>query len=573
MVSVRRQRWLVVPAILLFYFLALNSLVGDSPTMDEQNHIARGLAYLRTGDPRLSVEHPPLVNTLSALPLLTMPEISLPTADPSWEREPPDVFWYVFAEKLLWEANRDLDIQRILFLARLPLLYLTLGLALVGWHFAREMWGHPAALLVFLLLLFDPNVLANGRYVTTDLGGTLFAFLATYLLWRLWQAKGWNWRRWLWAAICIGLAFSSKLSTLVFAPIWAILALLPLYDSSERSWHSSGRRLLQLLLAGLAAFWLVWLVFAFQWGHFLFLDARLAGLARAQGPMPTFWSGVERILLLSGGGRSGFLLGQFSDHGFPFYFPIALLVKTPLLTLVLLLVAAITLLALPKARARAVFLLLPPLAYFAASLLSALNLGYRHLLPMLPFIYLLIGGLASRPVRAWAWRYFVGHGEDGSEVSLAPVIPVALLVLNLLLIDAWMHPHYLSYFNLAAGGPSNGHRILIDSNIDWGQDLLRLQRWMAEEEIDRLKLAWFGTADPAYYGLNYDPLPGFPRPEFISQWTEPPFNTAAPEPGVYAISASSLWELPLADKNVYPWFRQREPDYRVGYSIMIYEIR
>ena len=70
MVSVRRQRWLVVPAILLFYFLALNSLIGDSPTIDEQNHIARGLAYLRTGDPRLSVEHPPLVNTLSALPLL-----------------------------------------------------------------------------------------------------------------------------------------------------------------------------------------------------------------------------------------------------------------------------------------------------------------------------------------------------------------------------------------------------------------------------------------------------------------------------------------------------------------------
>ena len=102
MVSLRWQKWLVVPAVLLFYFLALNSLVGDSPTMDEQNHIARGFAYLRTGDPRLSVEHPPLVNSLSALPLLTMPEIVLPLDDPSWDRQPEDVFWYVFAEKFIW---------------------------------------------------------------------------------------------------------------------------------------------------------------------------------------------------------------------------------------------------------------------------------------------------------------------------------------------------------------------------------------------------------------------------------------------------------------------------------------
>ena len=81
-----RRVWPVVAAVLLFFFLALDSAVGDSPTMDEQNHIARGLAFLRTGDPRLSLEHPPLINGLSALPLLTMPELRLPTDHPSWER-------------------------------------------------------------------------------------------------------------------------------------------------------------------------------------------------------------------------------------------------------------------------------------------------------------------------------------------------------------------------------------------------------------------------------------------------------------------------------------------------------
>ena len=116
MVTKQTTRWLAIAAILLFFYLALDSMVGDSPTMDEQNHIARGLTFLRTGDPRLSVEHPPLVNTLSALPLLTMPEIKLPLDHPSWQRQPPDVFWYLFAEEFLWGINRDLDIQKILFL-------------------------------------------------------------------------------------------------------------------------------------------------------------------------------------------------------------------------------------------------------------------------------------------------------------------------------------------------------------------------------------------------------------------------------------------------------------------------
>ena len=541
--------------------------------MDEQNHIARGFAYLRTGDPRLSVEHPPLVNSLSGLPLLTMPEIGLPVDDASWDRQPADIFWYVFAEKFIWQVNRSLDIQQIFFLARLPIVYLTIGLGLVGWHFAREMWGYPASLLVFLLLLFDPNILANGRFSTTDVGGTLFAFLATYLLWRLWQVQGWNWRRWFWAAVGIGLAFSSKLSTLVFVPIWAVLALLPLYGNRQkRKLRAISRRLVQLMLAGLAALLVLWVIYRFEWGHFLFLDERLAGINSLQGPMPTFWSGIERILLLSSGGRPGFLLGQFSNQGFLLYFPVVLLTKTPLLTLVMFLGSAIILVALQQTRPNALFLLVPLATYFVVSMFSALNLGYRHLLPLLPFMYLLIGGVASKPVRERAWHYFVTPSEDQEGVSNAPVISVLLLLLSLILIDLWIHPHYLSYFNLAAGGPANGNRIAIDSNIDWGQDLLRLQRWMEDHDVDRVKLAWFGTADPDYYGLKYDPLPGFPRPAFISQWTEPPFDPMAPEPGIYAISASSLWELPLAEKNVYPWFREREPDDRIGYSILIFEV-
>ncbi|MBP6470935.1 MAG: phospholipid carrier-dependent glycosyltransferase [Chloroflexi bacterium] len=553
--------WLITPLVLLFFWLAVSSMVGDSPTMDEQNHLARGLAFLRTGDPRLSLEHPPLVNALSALPVLTLPNIQLPTDDPSWQRQPPDIYWYIFAEKLVWQYNHD--VTRMIFLARLPIVFLTLGLALVGFQFAREAWGRPSALSALVFLLFEPNLLAHGRYTTTDLGGTAFLFLAAYLLWRMWRGKRWSmitgqWSivNWLLASVGLGLAFGSKLSTLIFVPIFGLMAVLPLY--SKRGWRTAVRRLLQFLTAGLASIGMVWVIFGFEYGPFLFPAAPWDQLNHLSGPMPTFWAGIAKIFDLGSGGRAAFLLGEFSTEGFPAYFPIAFLTKTPLPILLLLPLAAGLLLWEKRTRGTAVFFLVPPLLYFLFNLQSGLNIGYRHLLPMLPFLLVLISGLTvqtlkiSQTLRVYALR---------------------MGALWLLAVTLWIHPHYLSYFNVLAGGPTNGARILVDSNIDWGQDLLRLQQWMADNDVQTVKLGWFGTADPAYYGLNYEPMPGFPRPEFYGLWTNPPFNPAAPEPGVYAISVSSLWESHWGEKSVYPWFRAREPDARIGYSINIYDLR
>ena len=150
--------------------------------MDEQNHVARGLAFLRTGDPRFSLEHPPLINSISALPLLTLPDLVLPTNHESWTQREG---WYAFAEQLLWVVNQD--VERMIFLARMPILFLTLALSLVGYRFASTLLGPLAAMLALIFLLLDPNILAHGRYSTTDVGGALFLLLATFLLWRLWK--------------------------------------------------------------------------------------------------------------------------------------------------------------------------------------------------------------------------------------------------------------------------------------------------------------------------------------------------------------------------------------------------
>jgi hypothetical protein len=280
--------------------------------------------------------------------------------------------------------------------------------------------------------------------------------------------------------------------------------------------------------------------------------------------MPTFWAGIEQILLLSGGGRPAFLLGQTSTEGFTAYFPVAFVVKTPLPTLILLGLTLYVLLrpsAPPMHRRKALFLTLPAALYFLASMQSDLNLGYRHLLPVLPFLYTAIAGAAATILQRATAR----------TPRHLPRVAIYGIALWLLLATLNIHPHYLSFFNPLAGGPRYGYKILVDSNVDWGQDLLRLRQWMTRNDVDHLRLSWFGTADPDYYDISYEPLPGLPR--HFNLWWDVPFDPSSPESGVYAISVSNLWELPLQEeKVVFPWFREREPNDRVGYSILIYDV-
>ncbi len=560
-------RLVAVAALLLFFFLALNSLIDDSPTIDEQNHIARGLAFLRTGDPRLSLEHPPLINVLSALPLLTMPELRLPTDHPSWDRREG---WYEFADLFLWQYN-DHDVDRIVFLARLPIVYLTMMLALAGFVFSRLLWGRVAALVALLFFLFEPNLLAHGRYATTDMGGILLTFVTTLLLWRMWQSgASWKWRSVLGVAVAMGLAFGSKLSALGFLPIWLLLAVLPLYPT-HRSWlKDSMWRVLQTLIAATVSLLVVWAIFGFQWGTYD-VDGPLAFLSGFSGPAPTYVGGISQILTLTGGsGRPSFLLGQFSEIGFLSYFPVAFAVKTPLVLLALIVIAAGVLLWRRDTRPSAAFLLATALSFYALTMFSALNIGYRHVLPSLPYLLVLSAGLASPKLYS---RASAGESDEW-RTRVWQWVAVGGTVL-LLITTLSIHPHYLSTFNQVAGGPENGYNVLVDSNIDWGQDLIRLQRWMDDHDVDTVNLAWFGTAAPAYYGINYTPLPGLGRDEFFRRWWDVPFDRYSPEPGIYAISVTNLQEMPLREdeKTVFAWFREHPPDDRVGYSILIYDLR
>jgi hypothetical protein len=132
-----------------------------------------------------------------------------------------------------------------------------------------------------------------------------------------------------------------------------------------------------------------------------------------------------------------------------------------------------------------------------------------------------------------------------------------------------VYPHYIGYFN-ATVGSDHGWQVLHDSNIDWGQDLVRLRAWMDANGVARVKLSYFGSADPALY-LDYDPLPGNPR--HLDLWTDPPFDIVNPESGVYAISVQSLIGVvgQAWTHDRFAFFREREPTVRIG-GIWVYVV-
>lgn len=547
---------LPVVALLILWGLLVFSVQMKSPTLDEQNHLARGLAFLKTGDLRLSQEHPPGINAWAAWPLLLDSRVRLPLDSPSWLNGE----WYGFADLLLWQLN-DRP-QTMIFATRVPIMWLTLTLAAVAYRWAGRLGGRWAACCTLALVVLDPNLLAHGRLTTTDMGVTVLALAAMWAVWRATVVPSWG--RWAAAGLLFGALQLTKFSALVLGPA-VLLVILFAGWCEMRAGHPTAARLgsrwaLRLgLFMGLAAL-VVWAGYRFSWGPIALWGGR-------SGPAPAYWAGIETIFRRTTAGNPAFLLGQYSQTGWWTYFPVAFAVKTPLPALILLAAALIVWGARRLGRGTAapvlppvaaLCLLLPVLAFGGAAIFSSFNIGYRHLLPVLPFLYILTGVQAGD----WIERQTVRRGW--------PAAGVEVLVFWLAVETAMIAPHYLAYFNQLAGGPDGGYRVLVDSNLDWGQDLPGLKRYVDRHGLEPVYLSWFGAAHPEAYDLQFRPLPGFWR--FRGAPAAFGFNPLAPAPGVYAISVSNLQGVALADPNLYAWFREREPEARIGHSIWIYQV-
>ena len=189
--------------------------------------------------------------------------------------------------------------------------------------------------------------------------------------------------------------------------------------------------------------------------------------------------------------------------------------------------------------------------YLAATATRGLQIGHRHLLPIYPFLFL-AAGEAAAALRSW-------RAPRGTVIAAV----LALWYAGGTLVQ---HPHHLAYFNELAGGSRNGWRLLVDSNLDWGQDLKRLAEWLRANPTPGLKLSYFGSADPAYYGIVSEALPGYTSPHAAR-------ITREIQPGdVLAVSATNLQGVYLEpeDRALMERVRALRPIARIGYSIFVY---
>lgn len=518
-------------ALLLACFAALcaHGLVRDSPTVDEFAHLPDGVYIWRTGDVSLFPLNPPLVKMLAALPLLPL----RPDIDTSPQVEHTGWYPWVFGTDFM-ERNRA-AYERLFEWGRVPVVALGVLLGIAIWRWARRLYGPEGGLLALFLYAFCPAFVAHAHLATVDVGlalATLLALAAWERLLRRPSAAA--------ALVCgvaLGVAQLTKFTAVLLVPIVLLLGAVEL---------ARGRRFRPLPALGTLAlvFTVALLVldagYLFQdvgrrAGDFRFASGALRALFAALPPalpvpLPaSYLVGFDALQRINEVGEyPTYLFGRIAYGAAPAYFPVSILLKTPLPLLLAWLAAPFA----RRGRAQGErYLWLAALVLLAVfCFASRVHYGIRYVLPVLALAIVYAGRLAPQ---LWGRH---GAGEDGGEteesgetgdrgatprqttpetvptprwhgerraIRAAAALLLALYPLSIVLAT----PDTIDYFNVLAAG--QGDAFLLDSNLDWGQGLERLAAWMEEEGVERVGLAYFGHVDPALYGIAWEvPYPG-----------------------------------------------------------------
>ena len=584
--------FLAMIAILAAYAgLAVESLRRESLTLDETVYVPAGTLIVQKGDFTFNPAQPPLPKLLAGLA----------------DRGVPQTVPKPFEVGAFLKANRATIVDWTTR-ARLPIVglgALTLAAVLaLGWEIA----GFGAGLLAMALAAFDPNLLAHGGLVTGDLPVTCFGAWMGFFFLRL--LRRFHWLDLLGLAVAFAGALTSKFTAVLFPVLLLAAGVVAALrgkaqgdaDSSgrvsrrrgARPWHErASYGAIVLVAATFLVAPLVWGIYGFQFGVLRsLLEPNLVrdlGLERREGgprapadqaagataislagravrpvldipvPEPSFWHGLLKTFQRREGEYS-FLRGKVSYEGWWDYYLVCVLVKTPLPVLAGLAVWLVLALSgrAPVRKGETVCLTMIA-GILAAFSIQKVDLGLRYVLPLYPFLYALLGTLATA-------------GDDrtrarGARPSRWWTVLALVLLAGQVGEAARIRPHYLAYFNAVAGGPEGGRRWLVDSNLDWGQDLPGLAAYLREKRIARVKLSTSGNVDPAFYGIEYDYLLS---PFFRARSGER--AGCRPVKGWIAVGATNLAGVHLEPEACYAWLRGRTPAATIGHSILVYRI-
>ncbi|MBI9084524.1 MAG: hypothetical protein JEZ11_13065 [Desulfobacterales bacterium] len=561
---------LVSLLILVHVLLGVSSLAGKSATFDEAIHVTAGYSYWRYNDYCFQPENGNLPQRWAALPLLFSATVFPDAGRNVWETA------YAFFYK------SDNDADRMLFQARSMILCLSVLLALVVYNWSARLFGPLGGMISLGLYCFSPTILAHGRLTTSDLAAVLFFTLALRTIWDLLHRV--TLKTVGAASLAVAGLLLSKMSGVLIVPVGVLMVGVKLWWGHDQGVMLGKSRQIvnrsgQGAVFSLAALMVVFVSLVAIWGAYGFRFSAAPTLPAGQMLSFPQWDqdlqrtgwmapGIESLrdakilpeaylygftnTLSRAQARYAFLCGNYSSTGWWYFFPFCMAVKTPLTTLM---VVALGIGALVRARRRDLWYAVAPMlcfaaVYGAAALTANINIGHRHVLPLYPVLFIIAGATAL-------WF----RTEKRSFAFLSSLLAVAFLLETLLI---W--PHYLAFFNVAAGGPENGYRLLVDSSLDWGQDLPGLARWIQARGIQEKNrrsfyLAYFGMASPAYYRI---PARIFVNPGelWASDVTVP---ADALGPGYYCISATILQQVYGIHGN---WDRNREAAYWLARGVV-----
>jgi 4-amino-4-deoxy-L-arabinose transferase-like glycosyltransferase len=599
--------YLILGLTLIFSFVIMFSISSEeSAIMDELAHIPAGYGYVEYLDYRLNPEHPPLVKMLSALPLSFM-NLNFPTDRSAWQSE-VNGQWAAGAQ-FLYESGNDAD--EILKWARVGPIILTLILILFIYFWSKELIGPWWALLPSLLFAFSPTVLSHGHYVTTDIGAALGIFISIYyfIKARLNPSP----KNLVFAGVAFGIAQLLKFSTFILIPYFIILVGIFYLTDIYRNWNTPGskskkiygeflKQAKNLLVIFVVSFLIIYPLYFLTTANYPpdrqradtdFILASFANGRTPEGevckparcladfnvwasdkpllrPYAEYMLGILMVIQRSSGGNTNYFLGEVSASGWWYYFPVTYAMKESLPVLILIVIALlISIWHLIKSRANRFSdylqthpgefaMLLFILLYAGYSIQSPLNIGVRHLLPIIPLIYI----LTASGLKNWLKSNFF---KTKAKVGF-----IALLIVWFTADVALSYPYYLSYFNQLIG-TANGWQYVTDSNYDWGQDLKRLKTFVEANNIDKIGVDYFGGGNPGYYlGDKVEywwSAKGDPKESGI-KWLAVSVNTIQGSTKPWRDSND-----PRKDEEKYLWLDEPYKPYaKAGTSIFIYKL-
>ena len=531
-----------------FWFIQTQSLTYDEPA-----HIIAGVDAWRHGRFELWNDHPPLGRLWLTLPIRSLDSQFV------WRQMPSG-----YRVESMQPGPEDMG-------ARTRPMNTLLGVILgfVLWFAARRLFSEGAANVALALFVFTPSLIAHYSVATTDGIGTLFIFLVAYQLVR-WRHKP-NWLQ----TVLLGIFLGGLLLAKFYAPPLVLLALvlMLLLKPQGAALRPAQWNWKQPAVALVLALVTLWAGYFFHVSHFKVNDGQVTATFPNRGlktwatkshlhinmvvPAGEFFEGLREVALSNKHGRPAWFFGRiYPTGGIRLYYPAAIILKWP--TILLALILASLLMGIRRVcRAPGDLLVMCAFAlvFLFFAIQSKYDIGERHILPLYPFAFLIAGSMWEH-VRALPARIGFDVQTWWGKRTINFNIVALLLVLALNAADALrVAPDYLTYFNILAK-PANSWRYLTDSNLDWGQGLISLRDYEWQHPREQLRLAYFGSVNPALYGVRATPL--------------------APEErvtGKVVIGASCLSGQVLPDPNSYRWLLSYPPTQMIDRSMFVYEIK